>query len=141
MTDPDYDAFLLSYYKEEPYAIKLVAACGGKPPQSKDEYAKFLSKHEMEKDISLVSKLAGEIMMNSMRLDELVSLLPGMDRTKKEQFQEMEWLVKKNLKIEDELKSVYEAAKEKRNEIRRLLQLTTCEILGIKDETKVEGSL
>merc|ERR1711874_282414 len=86
MMDPDYDAFLLSYHREEPYAVEFVVANGGNPPQSKDDYAKLLSKHKMEKDISLVYKLAADIMTTSARINELVSALPGMNRKKEDQF-------------------------------------------------------
>mmetsp|Transcript_12189 Transcript_12189/g.17323 ORF Transcript_12189/g.17323 Transcript_12189/m.17323 type:complete len:225 (+) Transcript_12189:2-676(+) len=133
-TDPDYDSFLIAYHNDEPEALELVAKADGRPPRTKEEYLKLLSKIEMDKDITLVSRLAQEILSKSAAVDDLVSKLPGIHRTKTDQMNLIESLLEKNRKAEEELDNMYEKAESKRDEIRQMLKSVTCNTLGIEEE-------
>jgi len=132
--DMDYDDFLMAYHKDDPYALELIKASDGKPPRTREEYFKLRAMNEMKKHSELVPKLAQGILSASDALDNLVSELPGMHRTKQEQMKRIEELLVQNEAADEQLQISYQKATERRNEIRQVLQHVTCQALGIQEE-------
>jgi len=131
--EPDWDDFLVAYCKDEPYTLELVSKNGGKPPRTKDEYRKLRSKLEVDKHTALVSKLAQEILGKSAAVDDLVANLPGMKKTKAQQMEHIQKLMEENIATDKELKTAYEQAEKRRNEVRSALERVTCNMLGIEE--------
>ena len=132
-SEPDYDGFLISFHKDDPFALEIVAKAGGKPPRSREEYSKILLKMERERDVSLVSSLAEEVLAKSATVDKLVAKLPGMERTKTEQMKRIEELLNLNKSASDALEKAYAEAESRRDEVRLVLSNVTCEALGIEE--------
>ena len=130
----DYDDFLMAYHKDDPFALELIKASDGKPPRTREEYFKLRAMYEIKKPSELVPKLAQGILSASDALDNLVSGLPGMHRTKDEQMERIEELLAKNQAADEELQLSYRKAEKRRNEIRLVLQQVTCQALGIQEE-------
>jgi len=131
--EPDYDEFLIAFADDEPHALDLVAkAEGGRPPKTREEYVKLLAKTEMDKDMALVSRLSEEILAKSDAIEESVSKLPGMERTKSQQMKRIEELLELNQEKERELKEMRKEAKKIRDKVRVVLKDVTCDALGIE---------
>eukprot|EP00562_Extubocellulus_spinifer_P010511 CAMPEP_0178510750 /NCGR_PEP_ID=MMETSP0696-20121128/22000_1 /TAXON_ID=265572 /ORGANISM="Extubocellulus spinifer, Strain CCMP396" /LENGTH=246 /DNA_ID=CAMNT_0020140487 /DNA_START=62 /DNA_END=799 /DNA_ORIENTATION=+ len=132
--EPDYEDFLVAYHNKEPHAVAVVDRAGGEPPKSREEYVRLLARMEMESDVSLVTRLAGGILVKSREVDDLVDGLPGMDRNKDEQLAVIERLIEENKVVDEELESKYREAIKKRDEVRATLARVTCSALGIEEE-------
>jgi hypothetical protein len=132
--DMDYDDFLMAYHNDEPYALELIRSADGKPPKTRAEYKKSRGMNEMKIAMNVTKTHAEKILSKSALVDTLVSELPGMHRTKGEQMQRIQELLKNNMKREQELISAYHEATTKRIEIRSELELVTCKALGILQE-------
>ena len=132
--EPDYEDFLVAYHNKEPHAVAVVKQAGGKPPKSREEYVRLLARMEMESDVSLVTRLAGDILAKSQEVDDLVDGLPGMDRNKDEQMAVIERLIQENRLVDQELEMKYQEAERKRDEVRATLREVTCSALDIEEQ-------
>ena len=135
--DPDYDDFLIAYHNDEEWALELASAAGnagGKVPKNREEYVKLRAKLEMTKHSELVPKLAQNILRTSAQVEELVGALPGMERSREEQFDRIQILLKENLVVKKDLKETYALAEERRNEVKSKLRDVTCRALGIEED-------
>ena len=132
--EPDYDDFLVSYHHGDPAASALVTNNDGRAPRSKEEYVKLLARADMEKDTELVSRLAEEVLSKSHAVNDLVSELPGMRRTKAEQMKKIEELLVLNREAAEKLERAYADAERSRDAVRSALSAVTCEALGIEKE-------
>lgn len=132
--EPDFDDFYNNYRNGDPTAVSLVQkANGGKVPQRREDFIRLHAKIEMEKDTELVTKLAGTVLEKSDQINERVSSLPGMHRTRDQQMKYIEELLEKNQKAASELEEHYAAAKERRDKVRTFIRDNTCKALGIEE--------
>ena len=93
---------------------------------------------EMTKeDFELVSRLALTVLQRSANVDAHVEALPGMNRTRTEQWNQIQLLMEQNQNVGMELEEQYVLAKERRNQIRTLLRERTSEALGLLDDDTV----
>lgn len=90
----------------------------------------------MEKDSELVTKLAGTVLEKSDEINERVSSLPGMQRTRSEQMEYIEKLLEQNKQAAADLEERHSSAKDKRDQVRQFIRENTCKALGI-----VEGDM
>ena len=112
------------------------------PPQKKDikfpltqeQYTKLLIETEHERDVQTTQHLAQDILAKSAKVDELVSKLPGMDRTKEKQMKRINELIKENHSVTKELEEAYTVANKRREEVRAALEESTSLALGIEEE-------
>jgi len=132
--DMDYDDFLMAYHNDEPYALELIRSADGKPPKTRAEYKKSRGMNEMKIAMNVTKTHAEKILSKSALVDNLVSALPGMHRTKEQQMQRIQELLELNARHEKELMTAYQEATRKRIEIRSELELVTCKALGISQE-------
>lgn len=129
--DLDYDDFLMAFHRDEQWTLELIAKNKGNPPKNKEEYTKLKARIEMEKFKAIVEKHSTDILQKSANVDDLVSNLPGMSRTKKEQLERIQELLTLNQSLDKELNDAYTQAETQRNEIRSILDRVTTEALGI----------
>lgn len=108
---------------------KILAA-----PLRRDEYNKLVANAERDEDTDLVKRLASTVLEKSQAVDESVSNLPGMGRTKCEQMTLIGRLLEENRKTECELAKALAEAANLKNEVRSLLRETTSKALGIEEE-------
>ena len=73
------------------------------------------------------------MLQKSADVDERVSKISGMDRTRAQQLERIEDLLHQNAAVEKELQDVHELAKKRRDQVRKALQEQTCEALGIEE--------
>lgn len=106
---------------------------GGAAPQRREDYIRIHGRIEMEKDVELVTKLASTVLEKSDEINERVSSLPGMERTRKEQMEYIETLLKKNQQAAADLEERHKSAKAKRDQVRQFIRENTCEALGIME--------
>lgn len=132
--DMDYDDFLMAYHEDDPFALELIKISDGKPPKTREEYAKLRAMNEMKTAMSVTKSEAENILSKSAALDDLVAALPGMNRTKKEQMERIQELIDENNKVNEELQLAYKEAEKKRQEIRLALKKVTCKALCIEQE-------
>jgi len=112
------------------------------PPQKKDikfpltqeQYTKLLIETEHERDVQTTQNLAKDILTKSAKVDELVSKLPGMDRTREMQMKRINELIKENHNVTKELEEAYTIANKRREEVRAALEESTSLALGIEEE-------
>jgi len=137
----DYDDFLISYHRDDPGALEFIemAETEGGLPRTRDQYKnmrkKLRAKIAAKRASELMSTLAGNILSKSSVVDNLVSNLPGIDRTKEEQMERISELIDQNQKADEELQEMYKNAEMKRDKIRSVLDKTTCSALGISEES------
>lgn len=103
-------------------------------PKTREQYAQVLTTIQQKEDAELVSQLASNVLKKSSAVDELVSKLPGMNRTKEEQLNRMDTLVRENWICAEEVNNAFKEAHGIRGQIRDLLDETTCDALGIEEE-------
>jgi hypothetical protein len=103
--------------------------------QKRDDFVRLHAKMEMEKDTELVFRLAGTVLAKSNEIDQKVDALPGMHRTSAEQMKYIEDMLEMNLLAAVELEAAYSAARERRNACRAFIRDSTCQALGIEEDT------
>ena len=103
-------------------------------PLTQEQYTKLLIETEHERDVQTTQNLAKDILAKSAKVDELVSKLPGMDRTKEMQMKRINELIKENHSVTKELEEAYAVANKRREEVRAALEETTSLALGIEEE-------
>lgn len=134
-SEPDFEDFWHSYRSGDAETVAAVRKVSVTPPQKREDFVRIHAKIEMEKDAELVKKLAGTVLERSANLDERVSNLPGMHRTRKEQMAYIDELLKKNQEASDKLQAAYEKAVNRRELVRRFVKDNTCAALGIVEDT------
>jgi hypothetical protein len=134
-SEQDFEDFWQSYRNSDPETLAAVRKVTATPPQKREDFIRIHAKMEMEKDAELVKKLASTVLKKSADIDERVSNLPGMQRTRKEQMTYIEELLKKNQEAGEKLQEVYEQASHRRNLVRKLVKDNTCAALGIVADT------
>ena len=119
--------------KQEKETVALVkkAVGAGEMPTKREEFVRIHAKIEMEKDAGLVTKLARDVLEKSAQIDERVTKLPGMHRTKTEQMKYIQQLIEDNKEASDELEKAYAVAVERRAQARRVVTDDTSEALGL----------
>jgi hypothetical protein len=133
-SEPDFEEFYTLFRNRDKDTVDLVLkASGGVAPTTKDDFIRIHAKIEMTKDVELVSRLATTVLQKSAEVDARVAALPGISRTRAEQMQRIEDLMAQNQTIEKELDEQYALAKERRDQVRKLLRERTGEALGIED--------
>ena len=133
----DFEEFWGAYKRGDPDTVALVHSTnGGVPPLRREDMIRIHGRIEMEKDAALVAKLAGTVLEKSDQINERVSSLPGMDRTKTQQMEYIERLLKDNQVAAEELEEQYARAKERRDQVRQFVKDNTCKALGI-----IEGDM
>ncbi len=133
-TDPDFDDFWQSYRNGDPETVAMVRKVTLATPQKREDFIRIHAKIEMEKDAELVKKLAGTVLEKSVLIDERVSKLPGMQRTRKEQMIYVEELLKKNKEAAEKLQEAYDRASQRRDLVRTFVKENTCAALGIVED-------
>ena len=132
--EPDYEDLYNSYRSGDPATVALVNKInGGVPPTRRDDFIRLYPRYEMEKDSELVHKLAETVLEKSDEINQRVSSLPGMHRTRKQQMEYVEKLLEQNRKAAADLEERYATAKEKRDQVRRFIKENTCKALGIME--------
>lgn len=132
--EPDFDDFFHNYRNGDPATVSLVEkASGGVPPQRREDFIRLHAKIEMEKDAELVTKLAGTVLEKSDQINERVSSLPGMNRSRDQQMKYIEELLEKNQEAAADLEEKYSVAKDKRDQIRQFIRENTCKALDIEE--------
>ena len=130
----DFDDFFDKYRSGDPTTAALVKkASGGTLPQKKEDFVRLYARLEIEKDSELVTKLAGTILEKSDEIQDKVSNLPGMNRSRKQQMEHIAKLLDQNQKAAAELEEHYTIAKERRDQVRSFIRDNTCEALGIQE--------
>jgi hypothetical protein len=130
---PDFEEFWQSYRNNEAETVAAVRRLGASDPQKREDYVKIFRLFEREKDAELVARLATTVLQKSADVDERVSKLSGMDRTRAQQLECIENLLDQNSAVDRELRDVHELAKKRRDQVRKALQEQTCEALGIEE--------
>jgi hypothetical protein len=102
-------------------------------PRTREEYAALLRGAEREADDREARRLASDVLSRSREVDDLVSRLPGMGRTRKEQMDAIAELIRDNQNVGRELGSALETARTRREEVREALAENTCVALGVED--------
>ena len=75
----DFEEFWGLYRSGDPATVALVnKTSGGVPPTRREDMIRIHGRIEMEKDVELVTKLAGTVLEKSDEINERVSSLPGM---------------------------------------------------------------
>ena len=131
---PDLEEFWQSYRNNEVDTVAAVRRLGGGiEPQKREDYVRIFRLFEREKDAELVARLAKTVLQKSLEVDDRVSSISGMDRTRTQQLERIEELLQQNRKYENELSEMHELAKQHRERIRKAIQEQTCEALGIEE--------
>ncbi len=102
-------------------------------PRTREEYAALLRGAEREADETEARRLASDVLSRSRTVDDLVSRLPGMGRTRRAQMDAIAELIRDNRNVGRELRSALETARTRREEIREALAENTCAALGVED--------
>jgi len=155
LLEPDYDSFVLSHLCGDPYASELAdrfvrleeEQTGSESgdaqtssqkkkafPMNQKDYTKLLLDTEHQRDIQTTSGLANDILAKSKEVDDLVANLPGMDRKKDQQLRRIKELITSNHAVSRDLDEAYVTAKEKREKVRKALEVSTCLALGVEEE-------
>ena len=103
-------------------------------PLTQEEYTQFLIDTEHQRDIQTTQRLAQTILNKSEQVDNLVAGLPGMHRTRDMQMERIEELLVQNHQVAKELDEVHVLAKERLQEVRKVLGETTFLALGVEEE-------
>lgn len=134
-SEQDFEDFWHSYRNGDPDVVAAVRKVTATPPQKREDFIRIHAKIEMEKDAELVKKLASTVLDKSANIDERVSNLPGLHRTRSEQMAYIEELLKKNKEAADKLQTAYESAAQRRGSVRKFVKDNTCAALGIVEDT------
>lgn len=133
-SEPDFEEFWSNYRSGDPTTVALVhRVSGGVTPQRREDFIRIHGRIEMEKDAELVTKLASTVLEKSDQINERVSSLPGIHRTRAQQMEYIEKLLEENKKAATDLEQHYAIAKEKRDQVRQFIRLNTCKALGINE--------
>jgi len=131
---PDFEEFWHRYRNGDEEAVAQVKkASNGMPPKKREDFIRIHGRIEMEKDAELVTQLASTVLEKSDEINERVSSLPGMHRTKKEQMKYIEELLEKNRKAAAEVEARYTSARARRDQVRKFIRTNTCTALEVKD--------
>lgn len=133
-SEPDFEEFWQSYRSGDPEIVALVKKVSSSQPQKREDFIRIHAKVEMEKDAELVKQLANTVMEKSDDVDEGVSGLPGMHRTRAEQMTYMEELLQKNSETAEKLEEAFARAQQKRDLVRTFVRENTCQALGIFED-------
>lgn len=134
-SEQDFEDFWQAYRSGDTATVAAVRKASAATPQKREDFIRIHAKIEMEKDAELVKKLASTVLNKSVDIDERVSSLPGMHRTRKDQMAYIEELLKKNQEAGEKLQEMYEQAARRRNLVRKLVKDNTCAALGIVEDT------
>ena len=115
--------------------VDLVAKISPTPPQKREDFNRVYAKIESLKDATLVKRLAGTVLEKSADIDERVSALPGMDRTRTQQMEYIEELLKINQEVAEKLEETFARAKQRRDHVRSFVKDNTCTALAILEDT------
>jgi Subunit 21 of Mediator complex len=136
-SEPDFEEFWGNYRSGDAATVALVnKVSGSMPPQRREDMARIHARIEMEKDAELVTKLASDVLEKSDKINERVSSLPGMERTRTQQMECIAKLLQHNKEAAADLEEHYAVAKERRDQVRQFVRDNTCKALGI-----VEGDM
>ena len=134
-SEPDFEEFWQSYRSGDPTVVALVQKVnGGAPPQKREELIRIHKKVETEKDVELVKQLASTVLEKSADIDDRVSELPGMHRTRAEQMMRIEQLLELNRQAAEDLDNAFNKAQERRELVRKFIRDNTCSALGIVED-------
>ena len=103
-------------------------------PLTQEKYTKLLLDTEHQRDVQTTQNLAQDILTKSAEVNDLVSKLPGMDRTRDMQIELINKLTQENHKVGKELEDAYVVANKRREEVRAALSESTCLALGVDEE-------
>ena len=102
--------------------------------EHRDDFIRWRGRTQFMKDSSLTQELAQKILKKSVEINHRVDTeIPGMHRTRAEQMEEIERLIKENNEVTQSLESAYSVLEDKRNECRQFIQEKTGEALGIEE--------
>ncbi|KAG7345130.1 mediator of RNA polymerase II transcription subunit 21 family protein [Nitzschia inconspicua] len=133
-TTGDFEEFWQSYKNGDAETVALVKKLSPTPPSKREDYIRIHAKVEMEKDAELVARLASTVLQKSANIDDCVSQLPGMHRTRTQQMEYIRTLLEQNQKVAQILEDKYRIASERRDQVRQYVKDRTCEALGIIDD-------
>lgn len=133
----DFEEFWSLYRSGDPATVALVQRYSSgsttSTPQRREDMVRIHGRIEMEKDVELVTKLAGTVLEKSDEINERVSSLPGMERTRTQQMETIATLLELNQQAAQELEQQHVLAKERRDQVRLFVKENTCQALGIVD--------
>lgn len=133
-SEPDFEDFWQSYRNGDPETLAIVKKVSPTTPQKREDLIRIYDKVELMKDAELVKELASTVLEKSEAIDERVSGLPGMHRTRAEQMEYIEALLIKNKMAAQKLGETYEKAQERRDQVRAFVRRNTCTALGIVED-------
>ena len=135
-SEPDFEEFWQSYRSGDPTTVALVHKFnGGVSPAKREDFIRIHVQVEMEKDTELVKQLASTVLQKSADIDERVSALPGMHRTRAEQTSHLEKMLDLNREASAELEEAFSTATQRRDMVRKFVRNNTCSALGIVEDT------
>jgi len=133
-SEPDFEEFWQSYRAGDVATMALVHQVnGGQAPMRREDYIRIHAKIEMEKDAELVAKLAGTVLQKSADIDDQVMAVPGMHRTRAQQMQRIEELLRLNQEEIERLDQSHKLATERQSQIRQFIRDKTCLALAIDE--------
>lgn len=135
-SEPDLEDLWQSYKSGDPETVAMVKKVSSSTPKKREDFIPIHARMEMEKDAELVKKLAATVLAKSKNIDERVSNLPGMHRTRQQQMAHIGMLLEKNCEVSEKLQQTYDKAKQRRDLVRLFVKEKTCEALGIVEETR-----
>ena len=133
-SEPDFDEFWQNFRNGDPETVARVKRVTDKQPQKREDYIRIHAKVERLRDAELVKKLATTVLEKSADIDEEVSTLPGMHRTRGQQMKYIEELLQKNKEASEKLEEAYHRAQERRDLVRTFVRDNTCAALGIVED-------
>jgi Mg2+ and Co2+ transporter CorA len=133
-SEPDFEEFWQNYRNGDPDTIAMVKKVTEKHPHKREDFIRIHAKVEREKDAELVQKLANTVLEKSADIDESVSSLPGMHRTRAQQMEYIEELMNKNRETAEKLEEAFNDAQQRRDLVRKFVRDNTCAALGIIED-------
>ena len=142
---PDTDELWHLYKAGDPEVIRLVQSSNknGNPIKlaNREDFVRWHAKMEMEKDTELVMQLASSVMDKSAEIDRMVDEeIPGMNRTRAQQMEYLEVLIKQNQEAAEVLQQAYDTALDRRNTCRKFIKDKTSEALGIEEDDEMDAN-
>lgn len=129
-----FEEFYSNYHNGDPETLRRVESITSAIPRRREDFEKLHKRVEQQKDEELVERLAREVLDKSVDIDERVSALPGMDRTKSQQMAHIEALLKQNQQVCEKLQIAYDEAHDRRDLVRKFVRDNTCAALGIAED-------
>lgn len=133
--EPDLEEFWQTYRSGDAKTVAMVQKISPIPPKKREDYTRIYAKIESLRDAALVKRLAETVLEKSADIDERVTTLPGMQRTKSQQMDYINELLEKNGERNKKLEETFNRAKEKRDLVRKFVKDNTCTALGIVEDT------